>query len=179
MFDRSPHITSPHIATRSTRTLEVTSNAYGTIHTLHSAASCEDRNSSKCIPTCAEHLYETIGWPLARRYGHAYDALKEAVNAPEEVLGQLEMDEKVKECLLRNIQMRLKPQPVRLRADVEITCFKPAGIDGSGDFVCVCVCGGGGLCVCVGLRLYLCLCLYVTMCMYVCVYMSFHGRCAT
>jgi translation initiation factor 2 subunit 1 len=26
-----------------------------------------------------KHLYETIGWPLYRKFGHAYDAFKVAI----------------------------------------------------------------------------------------------------
>lgn len=31
--------------------------------------------------------------------------------------------------LLATIGRRLTPQPIKLRADIELTCFKPAGID--------------------------------------------------
>lgn len=29
-----------------------------------------------------ETLYETIGWPLSRKYGHAYDAFKISITDP-------------------------------------------------------------------------------------------------
>jgi translation initiation factor 2 subunit 1 len=39
------------------------------------------------------------------------------------------MDPAVKECLLKNIKRRLTPQPIKLRADIEVTCFRYEGID--------------------------------------------------
>jgi translation initiation factor 2 subunit 1 len=39
------------------------------------------------------------------------------------------MDPEVKEDLLVNIRRRLTPQPVKFRADIEVTCFSYEGID--------------------------------------------------
>jgi translation initiation factor 2 alpha subunit (eIF-2alpha) len=33
------------------------------------------------------------------------------------------------DILMKTIAQRLTPQPIKLRADIELTCFKPAGID--------------------------------------------------
>jgi translation initiation factor 2 subunit 1 len=53
---------------------------------------CEERyNKSKAVQTIMSHiagklnkdieqLYETIAWPLDKKYGHAYDAFKVAVS---------------------------------------------------------------------------------------------------
>lgn len=53
---------------------------------------CEERyNKSKAVHTIMSHiagkldkdieqLYETIAWPLDKKYGHAYDAFKVAVS---------------------------------------------------------------------------------------------------
>ena len=35
----------------------------------------------------------------------------------------------VRSSLLTTIGRRLTPQPIKLRADIELTCYKPAGID--------------------------------------------------
>ena len=55
---------------------------------------CDERyNKSKAVHSilrhCAEkfnipleRLYETIGWPLSRKYGHAYDAFKISITDP-------------------------------------------------------------------------------------------------
>ncbi|RKP23129.1 translation initiation factor eIF2 alpha subunit [Syncephalis pseudoplumigaleata] len=76
-----------------------------------------------------EDLYKSIGWPLYRKYGHAYDAFKMVINDPETVLEGLEMSDEVRAELLASIARRLTPQPVKIRADVEVTCFGYEGID--------------------------------------------------
>jgi translation initiation factor 2 subunit 1 len=55
------------------------------------AMKCEERfNKAKAVHSVLRHvadnrhlqlknLYETIGWPLYRKYGHAYDAFKLAM----------------------------------------------------------------------------------------------------
>lgn len=39
------------------------------------------------------------------------------------------MSEEVRELLMKNIRRRLTPQPVKVRADIEVTCFQYEGID--------------------------------------------------
>ncbi|KAL7665108.1 S1 motif domain-containing protein [[Candida] zeylanoides] len=102
---------------------------------------CDERyNKSKAVHSilrhCAEKfsipletLYTTIGWPLSRKYGHAYDAFKlsitdptifESVEAPSsDVLDELKL----------YISRRLTPQPIKIRADIEVSCFSYEGID--------------------------------------------------
>jgi len=74
-------------------------------------------------------LYNSFGWDLYKRYGHAYDAFTLIVQDPEPVLAPYEIPEKVKTALLKNIRRKLTPQPVKLRADLEVTCFGYEGID--------------------------------------------------
>ncbi|KAG8931628.1 hypothetical protein FRC03_003117 [Tulasnella sp. 419] len=76
-----------------------------------------------------EALYEQIAWPLARKYGHTYDAFKLALTDPDTVFEGMEISPAVQESLLATIGRRLTPQPVKLRADIELTCFHSAGID--------------------------------------------------
>jgi len=76
-----------------------------------------------------EDLYEKIAWPLYKRYGHAYDAFKRAAQDPQEVFGPLEaVDEVMQESLLKDIKRRMTPQPHKIRADVEMTCFQFDGV---------------------------------------------------
>jgi translation initiation factor 2 subunit 1 len=51
------------------------------------------------------------------------------LSAPVQVLGQYNIDARVKEELVKNIERRLTPQPVKVRADLEITCFTCEGIE--------------------------------------------------
>ena len=39
------------------------------------------------------------------------------------------MSDQLKDAVVKNIKRRLTPQPVKVRADVEITCFHYEGID--------------------------------------------------
>lgn len=48
---------------------------------------------------------------------------------PEKVFEGLEIVESTKEELLNNIKRRLTPQPIKIRADIEVTCFDYEGID--------------------------------------------------
>lgn len=102
---------------------------------------CDDRyNKSKAVHSilrhCAEKynfslekLYQTIGWPLLRKYGHAYDAFKLSITDPS-IFDEVEAPSKdVLEELKVYISRRLTPQAIKVRADVEVSCFSYEGID--------------------------------------------------
>ncbi|RDB30747.1 Eukaryotic translation initiation factor 2 subunit alpha [Hypsizygus marmoreus] len=78
-----------------------------------------------------EMLYETIAWPLGKKYGHPYDAFKLALTEPETVFSSLAkpIPSGTYSLLMATIARRLTPQPIKLRADIELTCYTPAGID--------------------------------------------------
>ncbi|CAE7064989.1 unnamed protein product [Rhizoctonia solani] len=75
-----------------------------------------------------EELHEQIVWPLASKYGHTYDAFKLALTSPD-VFDGLNIPQPVLSSLTATIARRLTPQPIKLRADIELTCFQPTGID--------------------------------------------------
>ncbi|KAH7818901.1 Translation initiation factor 2 subunit 1 [Monocercomonoides exilis] len=75
-------------------------------------------------------LYRNIAWPLAKKYGHAYDAFKVALRDPDSVFGDLMIEPKVREQLMQNILRRLNPQPIKLRAEIVLTCDSPSGVQG-------------------------------------------------
>jgi len=76
-----------------------------------------------------EQLYEQIAWPLGRKYSHPYDAFKLAITEPDAVFEGMNVPPQTLKTLLATIARRLTPQPIKLRADIELTCFQPAGID--------------------------------------------------
>ncbi|KAI1795503.1 eukaryotic translation initiation factor 2 subunit alpha [Ganoderma leucocontextum] len=78
-----------------------------------------------------EQLYEQIAWPLGRKYGHTYDAFKLALTEPDGLFQSLPapVQPAVLNVLTSTIARRLTPQPIKLRADIELTCYTPAGID--------------------------------------------------
>eukprot|EP01039_Chlorochromonas_danica_P005317 gene5317-5852_t len=106
---------------------------------------CEERfNKAKAVHSVLRHvaetkkmnletLYQQIGWPLYRKYGHAYDAFKMALSGDSEaggdIMQDLDVDPDVKQAVLTYIKRRLAPQPVKIRADIEVTCFTYEGID--------------------------------------------------
>ncbi|CAG9463390.1 unnamed protein product [Pedinophyceae sp. YPF-701] len=106
------------------------------------AAQCEERyNKSKLVHSIMRHvaevtpgaslenLYTTIAWPLYKKFGHAYEAFKRAATEPELVFGGLEsIDEEVKQTLLKDVKRRMTPQPHKIRADVDMTCFQYDGV---------------------------------------------------
>ena len=115
-------------------------------------AACEDKfNKAKAVHGVLRHLaerrkfhltelYERIAWPLYRKYGHAYDAFKIAL--AEETGGGIGGDAEDPFLSLKDdvpsdiidelklyIRRRLAPQPIKIRADVEVSCFTYDGID--------------------------------------------------
>lgn len=120
---------------------------------------CEERyNKSKLVHSIMRHVAETmkldledlyihVGWPLYRKYGHAFEAFKVIVNDPDSVLNSLTrevkeigpdgqevtkvvpaMSEEVKDALIKNIRRRMTPQPLKIRADIEMKCFQFDGV---------------------------------------------------
>lgn len=107
------------------------------------AVKAEDKyNKSKAVHSILRHvaekhqfslekLYETIAWPLARKYGHAYDAFKLAITEPEIVFDESIMapSELLRDEVLLQISRKLTPNPVKIRADIAVTCFSEEGVD--------------------------------------------------
>lgn len=99
---------------------------YNKSKTVHSIM----RHVAETTEQDLEELYKKIGWPLYKKFGHAFDAFKAAISNPEQVFEGIDFpDENTKVQLLSIIQNRLKPQPVKLRADIQVTCYAYEGID--------------------------------------------------
>ncbi|KAH8104518.1 eukaryotic translation initiation factor 2 subunit alpha [Cristinia sonorae] len=78
-----------------------------------------------------EQLYDKIAWPLGKTYGHPYDAFKLALTEQDVVFSSLStpVPASTLSILMNTIARRLTPQPIKLRADIELTCYTHAGID--------------------------------------------------
>ena len=78
-----------------------------------------------------EDLYEKVGWPLYKKYGHAYDAFKLAIteDKPGDPFADLDVPQDIKDEMLLYIRRRLAPQPIKIRSDIEVSCFTYEGID--------------------------------------------------
>merc|ERR1711937_757968 len=76
--------------------------------------------------------YEKIGWPLYKKYGHAYDAFKLAISEEKDAgdpFADLDIPQDLKDELKTYILRRLAPQPIKIRSDVEVSCYTYEGID--------------------------------------------------
>ena len=107
-------------------------------------AACEDRfNKAKAVHGVLRHLaerrkyyledlYEKIGWPLYRKFGHAYDAFKLAISEDKNAgdpFADLDVPKDLIDDLKAYILRRLAPQPIKIRSDIEVSCFTFEGID--------------------------------------------------
>eukprot|EP00013_Stygamoeba_regulata_P028154 CAMPEP_0177649264 /NCGR_PEP_ID=MMETSP0447-20121125/11287_1 /TAXON_ID=0 /ORGANISM="Stygamoeba regulata, Strain BSH-02190019" /LENGTH=288 /DNA_ID=CAMNT_0019151997 /DNA_START=188 /DNA_END=1054 /DNA_ORIENTATION=+ len=77
--------------------------------------------------TPLKELYEMFGWPLYKKYGHAYDGFKKII-ADETVLDEFKLPEKIHKATLDMINKRLAVRSVRVQSDIEVTCFTPEGV---------------------------------------------------
>ncbi|XP_057313330.1 eukaryotic translation initiation factor 2 subunit 1-like [Hydractinia symbiolongicarpus] len=78
-----------------------------------------------------EELCEKTAWLFDEKYkntGGAYEAFKHAVGDPS-ILEECNLDEKTKEVLIANINRRMMPQAVKVRSDIEVSCYSYEGID--------------------------------------------------
>uniref|UniRef100_A0A7S1YLL2 Uncharacterized protein n=1 Tax=Grammatophora oceanica TaxID=210454 RepID=A0A7S1YLL2_9STRA len=75
-------------------------------------------------------MYERIGWPLYKKYGHAFDAFKLAISDEGgDPLEEIDIPKDLKDELRAYILRRLAPQPIKIRSDIEVSCFTYEGID--------------------------------------------------
>ncbi|KAI3906277.1 hypothetical protein MKW92_026994 [Papaver armeniacum] len=123
-------------------------------------ATCEERyKKSKRVHSVMRHvaqakqfdledLYLSVGWPLYRKYMHAYEAFKLILTDPDTILDSLTREvtevgpdgqevtkvlpaltEELKYALLMNIERHVAPQTKKkLRAEIEVTCFEFDGV---------------------------------------------------
>jgi len=66
---------------------------------------------------------------LGKKYGHAYEAFKVAITEPAAVFEGIDIDENIHKELLSTIARRLTPKPVKIRSDIELTCYTYEGIN--------------------------------------------------
>merc|ERR1712212_1454939 len=78
-----------------------------------------------------EELYEKTAWYFDAKLGKpgaCYDIFKSAVQDPT-VLDECNLEEKTKEIVVNEIRRRLTPQAVKIRSDIEVSCYEYEGID--------------------------------------------------
>lgn len=116
------------------------------------AKKCENKYSkAKCVYSILRHtvellhqsenevdfedLYKRTAWTFDEKYKRenekypaSYDMFKRAVDDPS-VLDELELSDDEKGLLLKNIKRRLTPQAMKIRADIEVSCYSYEGVD--------------------------------------------------
>lgn len=78
-----------------------------------------------------EELYNSTAWYFDRKYGKVgscYDAFKLCVTNPA-ALDECGLEDNVKQVVIDNIKRRMTPQAVKIRADIDVACYKYEGID--------------------------------------------------
>ncbi|TFJ85237.1 hypothetical protein NSK_003660 [Nannochloropsis salina CCMP1776] len=107
---------------------------------------CEERyNKAKAVHSVLRHvadmhhlwledLCKKVAWPLYRKHGHAFDAftkslLPEGDDRYEDVFAGLDISPEVKHSIVTYIKRRLAPKPIKIRADIDVTCFAYEGIE--------------------------------------------------
>lgn len=78
-----------------------------------------------------EDLFDKTAWYFDEKHkasGGAYEAFKHAVNDPS-ILDECNLDDKTKQVLIENINRRMMPQSVKIRSDIEVSCYSYEGID--------------------------------------------------
>jgi translation initiation factor 2 subunit 1 len=92
---------------------------------------CEERyNKSKMVHSIMRHvaektqtpieeIYQSIGWPLNKKYGHSIDAFKLSITNPEVWKDVTFPNDVVRDELQSYIGKRLTPQPTKVRSDIE------------------------------------------------------------
>eukprot|EP00501_MAST-03F_sp_TOSAG23-6_P000995 GSMAST32.ASY1.ANO1.1032.1 assembled CDS len=98
---------------------------YNKSKTVHSVL----LNVARKCKVYIEDLYKNIAWPLSKKYGHAFDALKVAVTDPENVFRGLDIPENIMRALMKDVNRKLAAKAIKVRADIELTCFTVEGID--------------------------------------------------
>lgn len=51
------------------------------------------------------------------------------MDSEEDIFAGLDIEPEIKDCVMNYVKRKLAPQPVKIRADIELTCFTYEGID--------------------------------------------------
>ncbi|XP_013105624.2 eukaryotic translation initiation factor 2 subunit 1 [Stomoxys calcitrans] len=78
-----------------------------------------------------EELYQKTAWHFEKKYNSksaAYDIFKQSVQDPT-VFDECDLDQHTKEILLINVKRKLVSPTVKIRSDIECSCYGYEGID--------------------------------------------------
>lgn len=106
---------------------EAGSDKYNKGKTVHSIASYVSESAHKDL----DELYKKYVWPLYESdYGHPFDAFKALASEGDSIWKDVEeADADTVEAFSRVVKQRMATQPVKIGAQIEVTCYSEAGID--------------------------------------------------
>ena len=81
------------------------------------------------LQTDVSCFYKEFCWDLYSYFDHAYDAFKCILTDPELVFSKININEEHKSLLIDLIGKKMKPNPVKIRANFELKCFSVEGIN--------------------------------------------------
>eukprot|EP00126_Sphaerothecum_destruens_P004936 Sdes_comp18458_c0_seq1m8424 len=87
------------------------------------------RHVAETVNCDLEELYTKTAWHFDKTMGSAYEAFKLAISDPDSIFTGIDIDDFTRKALLSNIHRRLTPQPVKIRGDIEVSCYNYEGID--------------------------------------------------
>ena len=90
------------------------------------------RHVSEVMHVDMEALYRQTAWPLYVKFGHAYEAFCASISDPDSIFNDENMpglSSDIRSTMLENIAKRLTPTAIKIRADIEVTCFRYEGIN--------------------------------------------------
>ena len=90
------------------------------------------RHVSEVAHMDMELLYKQTAWRLYEKFGHAYEAFCAAITDPDSIFNaelMPDLTDDLRVTMLDNIAKRLTPTAIKIRADIEVTCFHYEGIN--------------------------------------------------
>ncbi|KAK2960469.1 putative Eukaryotic translation initiation factor 2 subunit alpha [Blattamonas nauphoetae] len=116
--DLSKRAVDQHVISRILDRLNKSKTVHSIINSIHQSTNAD-----------VDKLYTSIAYPLARKFGHALDGFRKALLNEADIIEPLGLDANIQEALMKNIHLRLKPQPVKVSCQVAVTCYAPAGVN--------------------------------------------------
>ncbi|KAJ8908807.1 hypothetical protein NDN08_005511 [Rhodosorus marinus] len=86
------------------------------------------RHIAETVGRDLEDLYVQWGWPMYRKYGHAFDGFRLAASDADDALEGIDIPDYEREELLKNVSKKLTAHAIKFRADFEVECHAFDGI---------------------------------------------------
>ncbi|EKE38287.1 hypothetical protein ENUP19_0018G0029 [Entamoeba nuttalli] len=110
------------------RTTPEEKSAFLTKYTKNKEAHLIMRLIAKKADVSMEELYTMFGWPLAKKYGTLHDAFRKSLTEPD-VFEPYGIPANILDALHQTISHYMTIQPLKFRADIEVSCFAIGGVE--------------------------------------------------